>query len=399
MLRSREREEIVTYIQAQGAKPPRVGPSDQISSPDEGAILVREVEGFLNNYLLLPKYVSLPAALWALATHCYEIFSVFPYFGISSPTKGCGKTTFLRCLQLLSHNGKLFTNPSEASLFRIIEELHPTLLIDETEPLRGKHERSDYLNAVFNSGNRRSARVPRCEAQGKGKGYVVVEYSVFSPKGFACIGNLPETISDRAICFSMQKRSKIDRRLGPFVEELVEERATPLHARIIALIECRLEEIRAAYRPALLSVVEFLPDRDADSWAPLFALLAVIDSSRVAELKECALGLTSSKIVDAQEDNVALRLLGDMRSVWPTDEPKIFTEEIIKRLRGIEDGHWVSDEKFSARRMAKILRPFKIAPRGVQIGNTNLKGYYREEFQNAATSYLDVQPSEASEPQ
>lgn len=397
MLRSRDREEIIQgYLQKIGAKSPETVSQEQINSMEEGAALVRNLEAFFNDYLLLPRYVSLPSALWAMATHCYEIFSVFPYLGISSPTKGCGKTTFLRCVQLLSHEGKLFTNPSEASLFRIIEELRPTLLIDETEPLRGKHERSDYLNAVFNSGNRRSARVPRCET--KGKTYTVVEYSVYCPKGFACIGALPETISDRAICFAMQKRRKTDRRLGPFVEEFVEEKATPLQTRVAGLIESRLEEIRAAYRPALMSLTEFLPDRDADSWAPLFALLAVLDSSRVAELKECAEGLTSAKVAEAQDDNLSLRLLADINSVWPADRPKIFTAELIKRLKEIEDGHWASDEKFDGRKLGRLLKPFKITPRGVQIGQANLKGYYREEFQSGAAPYLDSQPSEASEP-
>jgi Protein of unknown function (DUF3631) len=177
----------------------------------------------------------------------------------------------------------------------------------------------------------------------------------------------------------------------------VEEKATPLHAQINNIIEFRLEEIRAAYRPALTSVIEFLPDRDADSWASLFALLAVIDSSRVAELKECAEGLTAAKLSDAQDGNFSLRLLADIRSVWPPDEAKIFTAELTKRLKAIEDGHWASDEKFDGRKLGRFLKPFKIAPRSVQIGQKNLKGYYREEFQDMAEPYLNSEPSEPSE--
>jgi hypothetical protein len=398
MLPRRDREIIIGYLQGMAANSSEIILREQIDAKEEGACLVRNLEAFINDYLYLPRYSLLPSVLWAMATHCCEIFSVFPYLGISSPTKGCGKTTFLRCVQLLSHEGKLFTNPSEASLFRIIEELHPTLLIDETEPLRSKHERSDYLNALFNSGNRRSARVPRCEAQGKGKNYTVVEYSVYCPKGFACIGALPETISDRAICFAMQKRRKTDRRLAPFVEEFVEEKATPLHGQVVGLIESRLDEIRAAYRPTLISVIEFLPDRDADCWAPLFALLAVIDSSRVAELKECAMRLTSAKVANAQDDNLSLRLLADICSVWPAEESKIFTAELVKRLKRVEDSIWASDEKFDGRKLGRFLKPFKITPRSVQIGNINLKGYYRDEFEEGAAPYLDSQPSEASEP-
>jgi hypothetical protein len=195
----------------------------------------------------------------------------------------------------------------------------------------------------------------------------------------------------------MQKRRKTDRRLGPFIEEFVEEKATPLHAQITSIVGFRVEEIRAAYRPALTSVIEFLPDRDADSWAPLFALLAVIDRDRLAELKQCAEGLTAAKVTDAQDGNVSLRLLADISLVWPADEPKIFTTVLIKRLREIEDSHWASDEKFDGRKLGRLLKPFKITPRGVQIGQTNLKGYYREEFQEGAAPYLDFQPSEASE--
>ena len=101
---------------------------------------------------------------------------------------------------------------------------------------------------------------------------------------------------------------------------------------------------------------------------------------------------------DAQDDNLSLRLLADIRSVWPAEEPKIFTAELIKRLKGIEDGRWTSDEKFDGRKLGRLLKPFKITPRGVQIGQSNLKGYYREEFQDGAAPYLDSEPSEASEP-
>jgi hypothetical protein len=75
--------------------------------------------------------------------------------------------------------------------------------------------------------------------------------------------------------------------------------------------------------------------------------------------------------------------------VWPSDEPKIFTRNLITRLKGIEDGPYASDEKFDSRKLGRMLRPFKMTPRPVQIGHENLRGYYRDEFQEAAAPYLD----------
>jgi hypothetical protein len=122
------------------------------------------------------------------------------------------------------------------------------------------------------------------------------------------------------------------------------------------------------------------------------------DASRLADLRTAAELLAAGKADAAQDDSLTLRLLADIRGVWPKNEAKIFTEELLKRLKAIEDGPWVSDEKFDARRLSRYLRPFGAIPQTVQIGQNNKKGYYREHVEAAFDRYLGTQPSGPSEP-
>jgi hypothetical protein len=50
-----------------------------------------------------------------------------------SPTKRCGKTSVLIILFYLTPKSELASNITASSLFRYIEEVRPTLLIDEAD--------------------------------------------------------------------------------------------------------------------------------------------------------------------------------------------------------------------------------------------------------------------------
>ena len=62
--------------------------------------------------------------------------------GIESPEKRCGKTTLLSVLNKLVHRPVPAANISSPAFFRVIQELQPTLLIDEADTflVRGNDE-------------------------------------------------------------------------------------------------------------------------------------------------------------------------------------------------------------------------------------------------------------------
>jgi len=192
----------------------------------------------------------------------------------------------------------------------------------------------------------------------------------------------------------MQRR-KDSEPVERFLYRKVEPAGKALSNRAIAFAAQRREEIRAAYEAAELG---FISDRDAEAWSPLFAILSVAAPGRLPELRGCAERLTQSKSANAEDDSVSLRLLSDIREVWPDTEPKIFTAELLRRLKDIEDGPWASDERFDGRRLSHLLRPFWGKAATVRIGTETRKGYTWQAAEAAFTRYLAPQPSQPSHP-
>jgi hypothetical protein len=209
----------------------------------------------------------------------------------------------------------------------------------------------------------------------------------------AGIGSFPPTITDRAIVIGMHRRKDCEK-----VERFLYRKVVPvgkaLSVRAAAFVTQRREEIGKAYEATELG---FVSDRDAEAWAPLFAILSVSAPERLLELRRCAEHLTHSKGANAEDDSPALRLLADVREVWSDSETKIFTAELLQRLRKIEDGSWASDERFDGRRLSRLLRPFGLTAATVRIGVETRKGYTRADVEVAFARYLISQPSQASQ--
>ena len=204
-----------------------------------GAVeLVVDIEKFLRRFVILPEHTCLPLALWTLATFTFESFDAFPYLAITSPMPRCGKTRLLEVLEQLVANPQRVTNPTEASILRLIEESSPTLIVDEAEMLGVSG--TGHLRALFNSGNRRNAVISRCSVDG------VRKFNVFCPKVVAAIGKFPATISDRAIGLEMQRR-KSGEKVEPFMYRRVEPQGMALRDRAKQFVVRTRMLIEAAY--------------------------------------------------------------------------------------------------------------------------------------------------------
>src|ERR1041385_6543248 len=99
----------------------------------EGRVLLDKLVALLARFVVLPKWGAETLALWILHTYVFELRDVSTYLGIESPEKRCGKTTLLGVLSKLVNRPVAAANISPPAFFRLIEEVRPTLLIDETD--------------------------------------------------------------------------------------------------------------------------------------------------------------------------------------------------------------------------------------------------------------------------
>jgi hypothetical protein len=350
---------------------------DWRAEPLRGMWTVRLPEELLLDYLILPTGISFVASLWIIGTYIFEAFDCFPYLTITSPTKRCGKTLFGEILELLCCRSTMSVNITEAALFRLVDSDKPTLIIDEAESLRRDSERSRYLLAILQAGFRRGATVLRCV----GKGREVERFSVFCPKAVLTIGNLPDTLMDRSIVVPMRRRLPSEQAVR-FRHRVVSDRAEGVVNAIKAWAKTHKEEI--AYSTQTL---DFLRDREADIWEPLFAIASVAVPERLEELKQIAFRLSSRKARMDVDDSQGLRLLADIRTIFGgTDCKSIPSVELVNRLKKDFPSHW--DETLTQNRVARLLDPFGIYPEQIWADGKNTRGYKRADFKSAFERYL-----------
>lgn len=94
-----------------------------------------------------------------------------------------------------------------------------------------------------------------------------------------------------------------------------------------------------------------------------------------------------------REDSLSLKVLADIRTVWPEGqegpERCCFTKTLLERLKSLEESPW---DKYglSPHKVARMLRPFEVESRDVRIGAEVLKGYEYRSLQAAFSRYLEV---------
>jgi hypothetical protein len=253
----------------------------------------------------------------------------------------------------------------------------PTLLLDEVENFKKARSESGLaVLAVLNAGHRKGATVPRCEGIG------VAFYNVGGFKAFAAIGDWPDTLAARSILLEM-RRKRADQETARFLFGMAKVEAAALAGSLEKWTAENEAAVKLSYETG--ADIEFLSDRDADLWRPLFAVCEVAAPDRLADLQWSARVLSAEK--EGHEELLALQLLEVIRTIWPSNESNLATADLLARVKAHKA--WAALD-ISPRLLSNWLRPFDVAPRQVRIGEKTVKGYRRSEFQEAWSHFLGI---------
>lgn len=324
----------------------------------DGALILDEVEKFIARYVVFPSEHCLTAVtLWAAHTHAAEAFYVTPRLVLDSAEPGSGKTRVLELLKLLTHNPKMSISTTTAALYRRLADGMLTILLDEVDAIFTKNAgpQAEDLRALLNSGYKAGATVDRCV--GDGAKIKVVEFRVFAPVALAGLaGNLPPTITTRAVTIHMRKRAS-DETVEPFRERDAEVQAAPIRERLKAWIGKHALALGAA-RPEMPTRVV---DRPAEVWE---ALLAVADAAG-EEWGKRAREACEHFVLGSRRAPVSLgvRLLADLKEVFGGRD-RMASTEILEKLVALDEAPWADmyGKALDARRLARELKRYEVAP-------------------------------------
>jgi putative DNA primase/helicase len=348
-----------------------------------GADVLSEIAEMFACYVALPDGAADALALWTAHAHCFECFQCSPRLNISSPEKGCGKTTLRDLLAVLVPRPLATENLTVAVLFRLIESHKPTVLADECD---GWLKDNEDLRSMLNSGHRRGGKAFRCE----GDGHEVRGFQVFAPAVLCGIGSLPGTLYDRSIVIRLERAKPGE----------VRERFDSRHTKREHELCRKLARFVADSWTQIESCDPKLPDsafnRLADNWRPLFAIAEIAGGDWQQRAATAFAILTSRGDSDAQ--GIGAMLLADIAEIFDAGSAdKLRSIEITDALAKIESREWAewgrARKPITPNQLAKLLRRFDLSPRTIKLADGDTaKGYHREMFDDAFARYLPQSP-------
>ncbi|MBM3215284.1 DUF3631 domain-containing protein [Candidatus Poribacteria bacterium] len=364
------------------------------SEPVDGAKLLDELVETARRFVHFESDAGADTtALWIAFTYTVGAASISPRLAVTSPTRRCGKTTLLSFIGALALKPLPTSNTTTAAVFRSIEQLHPTLLIDEMDTFLND---DSTLHGILNAGH---ARANAFVLRTVGDNHEPRRFDVWAATCVAKIGTLPSTLADRAIEVRMGRKPK-----GVAVERWRIDRSghfEPLRSRLMRWSNDHLH----ALRDADPEVPSALHDRAADNWRVLLSIADEVGGDWPERARRAALALSGAAL---DEDDFLEALLRDIFAAFKRadedDAPldvgggrveRLPTPRLIQLLRELPESRWVDYARgngLTPARLAVLLRRFDIHPKQLWVDGVNCRGYERSDFVEAWGQYLGAQP-------
>lgn len=360
--RRRQAEEAGRHCEVDDPKPwpEPIDPSD----------LLDELAAYFRRYAVLPEHGDVVLALWTAHTWVFDIDDLTPRLVVTSPQKGCGKSTVLDLLRAVVRRPIMASHTTPAALFRMVDKFGPTVLLDEADtylPDNGD------LRCLLNAGHHARGAVWRTV----GEEHEPRPFPVFAPVAIAAIGGVPDTVADRAVVLAMRRR-----RLDEPIERFREDKAG------CQLLRRKLARFRQDWRDRLRGidpdVPEQLGNRAADNWRPLLAIAELAGH----DWRERARAGALAQAVRETDGDLGMMILADVKRIFEElGCEEIASTVLCDRLKTLEDRPWseISNGRpITPRRLAILLKPFEIGPHHRRQGNI----YRKSDFVDAWSRYL-----------
>jgi Protein of unknown function (DUF3631) len=377
-------DKLVRNAKAQAAQAESVLPHWKVEPSQEAvdcAALLADIERTFARYIVLPKGAGVALALWTLHAWTVDAGDISPFLVLVSPTKRCGKTNTLIVLFYLTPRSELASNISASALFRYIEKIHPTLLIDEADSFVKDNEE---MRGILDSGHTRAAAyvIRNVEVNGD---HEPRRFSTWAAKAIATIRGLADTLEDRSVVLTLQRKPP-----GAKVERLRKRDSNEFAALRRQALRWAEDNLSALADPDP-AIPDALNDRAADNWRPLLAIADLAGGAWPQRGRESACRL-SGEGHDSTSINVDL--LADIRLAFGETD-MIRSIDLVAKLTADLEKPWVEwkhGKPLTQKQLASLLRPFGIISEKVSLpGLADAKGYKRVRFEEAWEAYIPGQ--------
>jgi len=349
----------------------------------DGGALYNDIYAAIESFVEVEPEQIHAMSIWVLHTYFIrpaklpQIFQFSPLLFLTSPVRACGKSTLLRILSNLSHFGKIATNISDASLFRLVALKQPTLFLDEIDTYF--QNRSEIIG-LLNSGFEISGTVLR---QINGDYGTTGDFSTWGAKCIAGIGTQPDTLESRTLKIQLKRKSA-----GNIFSRVPEVLADSPNYFIDIKRRCikfATENENQIFKSDRIFFDE-IDDRQNDCWSGLLRLAAHI--KELENVKKSALYLSKNS---KPEDNESTEFLLDVRDFISTlNHDRFATEQLLEYLNTFDDKPYKHVRKggMNGYDLSIKFKPYGIRSKQLKLNGRNIKGYEVMKFKDIFARYL-----------
>ena len=251
---------------------------------------------------------------------------------------------------------------------------------------RKQADSNEDLRGLLNAGHQRNRPMLRWDVTTR----TAKQLGTFAMAMLASIGELPDTIMDRAVVVRMRRRAP-----GEHVDPYRTRRdAPPLNGLRDRLTGWAREHLRELHHAAPAMPLE---DRAADTWEPLIAVADLAQGDWPARARTAAAVMTAAEAQQEEDTSASVRLLGDLREVFDqAGADALYTSTLLERLHKLEEAPWADwyGHPLRARELADLLKRYQVESRNVREHGTGepRKGYRRADLHDAWTRYVPLHP-------
>lgn len=363
--------------------------SSKVLENTSTARLLNRLQGVFRRHLIISEAQATALAAWTMHTYVYRKFRHTPRLAITSPEKGCGKSTVIELLVELCYNPLSMDNATESVIFRLTDQAIRsdmagiTLLIDEADSFMPRHEG---IRNLLNSGFKSSGSVYRSARSGQD--FDPRGFMSFAPVAIAGIGDLPDTVTSRSIPIRLRRKTNAEQ-----IERVWD------HFSDLAELKGLLEEwakdadFDLAPKP---EIPKQFSDREINISVPLLTIAELAGGNWPGQVRSALTELYTSN----NTESTSSMLLADLRNIFrQKNDSKLASNYLCQQLGKLEDRPWPEFNKgkeISPPQMARLLKSFGIGPRDIRLDNkAGIKGYLQADFMDAWSRYLPPEEPES----
>lgn len=288
-------------------------------------------------------------AAWTIGTYFFRSFDHYGYIHFSG-TKEVGKSKAMRVMSQMCFNGIMAVSITDASQFRIITDLLPTLFLDESENLDDKTNLE--RRALLLGGYEKGSGVWRTDRVGDA--FHAQEYENFSPRVFASIKNMEHVLASRTITIEM--RRSFDDAIKNTQVKLNDPRFQEIRDELFLVAMDYGHYVKKIYDEIRKPPEADIEAREWDIFKPIYTIgTAVGSADAIRALVQFAVDRYREKLATYNEtapENVVLRVLLEL-----VQEEKFYSiDEVHDRVKSFTADHGIYIGKIHSDELGRLLK-------------------------------------------